>query len=314
MLHRLCIVGLGLMGGAVGLAARRHRAATRVIGVGDQPETIDKARRMGAVDDATLDVREGVRDADLVILAVPVRLIPDVAKAILGSLRQGTVLTDLGSTKAPVVHAIDHLIAQAKAPVHFVGSHPITGSEKSGIESAGEVQLEDASCILTPTQQTDHEAYRTVDDFWKSLQMKTQRMAPEEHDAVLARSSHLPHLISYALIQAQTSRSLQFSGPGLRDLTRLAGSDVRLWTDIYTQNANEMAKVVKEYADSMQALAQEFTALAQAGTPGSEAARERLFRFLADARQRHDERFPPGKPKAPEPDLREKDTQVVPQQ
>ena len=130
MFRRLCIVGLGLMGGAVGLAARRTGAALRVCGVTDQNATIERARLMGAVDEATLEVREGVREADLVLLAVPVRLVPVVAQTIIPAVRPGTVLTDVGSTKHQVVTAVEQLLARERSPVHFVGSHPLAGSEK----------------------------------------------------------------------------------------------------------------------------------------------------------------------------------------
>jgi prephenate dehydrogenase len=281
------------MGGAVGLAARKSGAALRVIGVTGQTETLDKARTMGVVDEATLDLRLGVQDADLVVLSLPVRLIPSVAQSVLQAGRSGTVITDVGSTKALVVAAVEELIARQKAPLAFVGSHPLAGSEKTGIEAAGEVQLAGAHCILTPTPATDNDAYQRVDEFWKTLGMKTLRLAPAEHDVVLARSSHLPHLLAYALVMAQTDRSLNLSGTGLRDMTRLAGSDVALWTDILAQNAGELSRFVKDFGNEMLHLAQELEALALAGTPGAEAARERVFRYLADAKQRRDKRFPP---------------------
>jgi len=277
------------MGGAVGLAARRTGAALRVCGVTDQNATIERARLMGAVDEATLDVREGVREADLVLLAVPVRLVPVVAQTIIPAVRPGTVLTDVGSTKHQVVTAVEQLLARERSPVHFVGSHPLAGSEKTGIEAAPEVRLANATCILTPTQATDNEAYRRVEEFWQALEMKTMRLSPEEHDAVLARSSHLPHLLSFALIQAQSDRSMNLCGPGLRKMTRLAGSDIGLWTDIFEQNAEELGKVSKEIGNELLRLASELEALSSGG--GAEAARERLFRYLADARQRHDGHF-----------------------
>jgi prephenate dehydrogenase len=287
--RRLAIVGLGLMGGAVGLAARRTGAALRVCGVTDQNATIERARLMGAVDEATLDLREGVRDADFVLLAVPVHLVPRMAQTITPIVRPGTVLTDVGSTKHHVVAAVEQLLAREKSPVHFVGSHPLAGSEKAGLEAAPQVRLANATCILTPTQATDNDAYHRVEEFWQNLEMKTMRLSPEEHDAVLARSSHLPHLLSFVLVQAQSDRSMNLCGPGLRDMTRLAGSDVGMWTDILMQNAGEMGKVAKGMGNELLQLASEFEALAAGG--GTDAARERLFRYLADARQRHDQRF-----------------------
>jgi prephenate dehydrogenase len=144
---------------------------------------------------------------------------------------------------------------------------------------------------VTPTQHTDIESYRKVDEFWKSLGFKTTRLSPDEHDAVLARSSHIPHLLSPALVTIQTERSLDISGPGLRDMARLAGSDPTMWTDIIDQNAVEIGRALKDLGQELLTLAQEIEQLARPGTPGADAARERVFRFLADARQRYDKRY-----------------------
>ena len=289
--YRLCIVGLGLMGGAIGMAARRKGSASRVIGVADNRETIERALAKGAVDEATLDLRAAVADADMVILCVPVRSIIAAAQAVLPACRDGTIITDIGSSKTLIVRDVEALIQKNKSKVHFVGSHPITGSEKKGLEASETIQLEGASCVITPTQHTDNESYRKVDEFWKSLGLKTARLSPEEHDAVLARSSHVPHLLSPALVTIQTDKSIDLSGPGLRDMSRLAGSDPTMWTDIIDQNAVEVGKALKDLGQELITLAQEIEQLSHPGTPGAEAARERVFRFLADARQRYDKRY-----------------------
>jgi prephenate dehydrogenase len=293
VVYRLCIVGLGLMGGAIGINARRKGSASRVIGVADNRETIEKALALGAVDDATLDLRGAVADADMVILCVPVRSIMAAAQAVLPACRDGAIVTDIGSSKAHIVRDIENLIHRSKSKVHFVGSHPVTGSEKKGIDASDSVQIEGAPCVVTPTQHTDIESYRKVDEFWKSLGFKTTRLSPEEHDAVLARSSHIPHLLSPALVTIQTERSLDISGPGLRDMARLTGSDPTMWTDIIDQNAVEIGRALKDLGQELLTLAQEIEQLARPGTPGAEAARERVFRFLADARQRYDKRYAP---------------------
>lgn len=291
VVHRLCIVGLGMMGGAVGMAARRAGAATRVIGVADNQETIQRARVKGAVDDATLDLRAGVHDADLVVLCVPVRTILDAAAAVIPACREGTIITDIGSSKGVIVHDIEALIHKLKSKAHFVGSHPVTGSEKKGIDSAENVTLAGAPCVITPTQHTDNESYRKVEEFWKALGLKTFRLSPEEHDTVLAHSSHLPHILAAALVAIQSERSMEISGPGLRDMTRLAGSDPTMWSDITEQNAVEISRALKELSQEIVRLSNDVEMLAAHGTPGSESARERLFRYLADARQRHEKRF-----------------------
>jgi prephenate dehydrogenase len=288
-----------MMGGAIAIAARRSGAATRIVGVAHNQTTAMNAKQRGVVDDATLDLRAGVHDADLVVLCVPVQTILEAIATIVPVCREGTVITDIGSVKSVIVREAEALIAQSKSKVLFVGSHPVTGSEKKGFDAAEYVKLEGATCVLTPTQRTDNEAYRKVDDFWKALGLKTMRMAPDEHDAVLARSSHLPHLVAAALISLQSDRSMDISGPGLRDTTRLAASNPAMWTDIADQNALEISKALKELGTEVLELAREVEALNMRGTPGAEAARERLFRFLADARQRHEERF--SQPKAPTP-------------
>jgi len=291
VVYRLCIVGLGLMGGAIGMAARRKGSASRVIGVADSRDTIDKAMAKGAVDDATLDLRGAVADSDLVILCVPVRSILAAAQAVLPACHDGAILTDIGSSKTLIVREAEQLIQKLKSKAHFVGSHPITGSEKKGIEASDTIHLDGASCVITPTQHTDIESYRKVDEFWKSLGLTTARLSPEEHDAVLARSSHVPHLLSPALVTIQTEKSMNLSGPGLRDMSRLAGSDPAMWTDIIDQNAVEIGKALKDLGQELITLAQEIEQLSHPGTPGAESARERVFRFLADARQRFDKRY-----------------------
>lgn len=303
VVHRVAIVGLGMMGGAIAIAARRTGAAARIIGVAHNQNTVAEARQKGVVDDCTLDLRAGVYDADLVILCVPVRTIPEAAATIVPACREGTVITDIASVKGIIVRDMEALIGRLKARVGFVGSHPITGSEKKGFDAAGLVRLDGAPCVLTPTPHTDNEAYHKVDEFWKALGMKTLRLAPEEHDAVLARSSHMPHFLAAALVTLQSDRSMDVCGPGLRDMTRLASSDPAMWTDIAAFNAEELGKALKDIGQQALQLASEMEMLAARGTPGGESARERVFRFLADARQRHEERFktrPAEKPPAPE--------------
>ena len=269
VVHRLCIVGLGMMGGAIGMATRRTGSAARVVGVADSQATIESARMKGAVDDATVSLRDAVQDADLVILCVPVRTILDAAAAVIPVCREGTIVTDIGSSKLVIVKQVEALIHKLKSKVHFVGSHPVTGSEKRGIDALEHVTLEGAPCVITPTQHTDIESYRKVEEFWKSIGLRTLRLSPEEHDTVLARSSHLPHILAAALVNVQSDRSLDISGPGLRDMTRLAGSDPAMWTDIAEQNAHEVAKALRELGQEVLRVAQEVEMLEALGTPGA---------------------------------------------
>jgi prephenate dehydrogenase len=280
-----------MLGGAIAMAARRTGAAGRILGVANKDSTAQNARQSGAVDETTLDLRVGVGDADLVVLCVPVRTILDVAATVVPACRDSTVITDIGSTKSMIVREMEALIARTKSKSFFVGSHPLTGSEKKGFGAAETVRFDGATCVLTPTPRTDTEAYKKVEEFWKTLGLKTMRLAPEEHDAVLARSSHLPHLLAAVLITLQTDRSLDICGPALRDMTRLAASNPAMWTDIAEQNSPEICRALKELGQEAFRLAEDVEALAARASPGAESARERLFRFLADASQRHSEHF-----------------------
>jgi len=280
-----------MMGGAIAMAARRTGAAARIIGVAHNQNTVLQAKQSGVVDEATLDLRAGVSDADLVVLCVPVRTILDAAATLIPACREGTVVTDISSTKTVIVREIEALIARTKAKVFFVGSHPLAGSERRGFDAAESVRLDSATCVLTPTPHSDNEAYHKVDEFWRTLGLKTVRLTPDEHDGVLARSSHLPHLFAAALMNLQTSRSLEICGPGLRDMTRLAASNPTMWTDIAEQNSVELAKGIRELGQEALRLAEDVELLAGHGAPQAEAARERVFRFLADAKQRHEKRF-----------------------
>jgi prephenate dehydrogenase len=289
MVGRLCIVGLGLIGGGVGLAAKRTGAAARVIGVTARAQTLDKARLMGAIDEGVMDPRVGVADADLIVLAVPGRLQPEVARNLLPACRAGAILTDAASTKTEHVALLEKAIAEVNPKVRFIGSHPIAGSEKNGIEAAPLLKLDGAWCILTPRPGGDEEAYRTVETFWRALGMRIKRMTPEDHDEVLARSSHLPHILSSTLVGLQTAQSLELSGSGLADTTRLAGGSPEIWTDICVRNWRPLSRTLRETAEELRRFAEALDSLGKTGAPEAEAARERVFRRLADAKQRYDE-------------------------
>jgi prephenate dehydrogenase len=236
-LNRVSILGVGLLGGSIGMALRSRLSSCKVIGYGHRPSTLQKAIEFGAIDEAYDSAAQAVRDADLIILCTPVGLLGEMLRQIGPSLTAGAVVTDVGSTKRSVVAAGENLLP---AGTHFVGSHPMAGSEKRGVEFARTDLFENATCILTPTERTDAAALAGVEEFWRLLGMQTTRLSPEEHDRLLADVSHLPHAVAAALVAMQEDAGLPLAGKGFLDATRIAGGDGGLWRDILQDNADNM--------------------------------------------------------------------------
>ncbi|UCB56661.1 MAG: prephenate dehydrogenase [Candidatus Omnitrophota bacterium] len=241
---KVAIIGVGLIGGSIGLAAKRKGLAREVIGVCRHKESLQKARKKGALDKGTLDYKEAVRDADLVILAAPVRQIIKLAGEIAPYIKEGALVTDAGSTKSDIVSNLDK-ISRGKG-FYFVGAHPLAGSEQRGVAKARADLFEGARCILTKTKATNPSALRRASAFWQEIGSRTTVLSPQEHDKVVALISHLPHLAAVELVK--TARSvLNFSSSGFLDTTRIASSDAEIWTDIFFTNKKFVTQAIDNY-------------------------------------------------------------------
>jgi prephenate dehydrogenase len=237
MLRKLTILGPGLLGGSIGLAARHRKIAGKVAVWARRQEAADEAYKLGAADEATTDLRRAVADAELVVLAVPIGAIPSLAKQV----PTACVVTDVGSVKYPVVNALSGVLPK------FVGSHPMAGSEQAGIEAARRELFDNTVCIVTPREDTDKAALNLVFDFWKSLGCQVRTLAPQEHDEIVARISHLPHLVAAAVVNVVCSdgaHPLNFVGPGFKDFTRIASGPPEMWTEICVENRQEIARAL----------------------------------------------------------------------
>jgi prephenate dehydrogenase len=279
--ERVCIVGVGLIGGSLGLALRGRRLVRSVVGVGHRSASIHRALAMGALDSATLRLAEGVKDADLVVLATAVGLIVEMGEQAAADLRPGCIVSDVGSTKSHIVHRLEGALGDA---VHFVGAHPIAGSEKRGIDAARADLFEKSVCVLTPTLRTDAEALRRLAELWAAVGAKVATLSPEEHDVVLARTSHVPHLTAGALIGLLAERDALFVGTGLRDTTRVASGDAGLWTDIILTNREAVLK-------AMESLSEKVSELRRAVQTND---RDKLTSLLDAAARRRDRLWPGG--------------------
>lgn len=243
----LAIVGVGLIGGSIGLAARRTGRFSTILGVGRDPDSLHRATALRCIDEAA-ELPEAAKRADVVVFCTPV---DQVAKQVLIAAKHckaRTLLTDAGSTKASIVAAVDR---RAPSRLRFVGAHPLAGSEKRGAEHARADLFDGRLTILTPTKRTPGPAVTKVSEFWESLGCKLWAMTPDEHDRVLAQTSHLPHLVASALASTLEPGTEMFTATGFRDTTRLAGSDPALWTAILEQNSANVVDAVAKIRDRL---------------------------------------------------------------
>ncbi|HSW45346.1 MAG TPA: prephenate dehydrogenase/arogenate dehydrogenase family protein [Phycisphaerae bacterium] len=238
----IAIVGVGLLGGSIGLALRAAGYTGRRLGLGRRRISLDKALKYDAVDEVTCDIAAGVAKADLVILGSPIGSFEPLLEQMAPALRPGTLITDMASTKTEVVRLTSKLLPRH---VRFVGSHPMAGSEKTGVEYARADLFEGALCLITPTRTTPGETVQAVKWFWKSLGGRTVTLSPQRHDKLLARISHLPHAVAAALIQlSRRDKAIDLAGPGFADSTRIASGDPSMWRDIFRTNSISMIQAI----------------------------------------------------------------------
>lgn len=244
--NKITIIGVGLIGGSIGLAIKKRHAAKEVTGVFRRRETLKKALKYKAVDKAAMSVREGVKDADLIIVASPVSSIPVLIKEAARHARKGAVITDVGSTKKWIVDNVRRIL-KSRRSIYFVGSHPMAGSEHTGVEYASAGLLAGAPCIVTKDAKTDRPALKKIISFWASLGAKVKVMSPPAHDRSVSLISHLPHIVAFALAGAVPEKELPYAAEGFKDTTRIASSDPLIWADIFLTNRREMLEAGKAF-------------------------------------------------------------------
>jgi len=248
--RKITIVGVGLLGGSLGLAARKRRLASEIAGYARRQKTIAECEKIGALDYATTDLLAAVSGADLVILCTPLAQMRTLAEQFLPALKRGAIVTDVGSVKAEVVRELELLTAKIGA--HFVGSHPMAGGEKMGVLAAKADLYANAVCVVTPTKKSNAGAVRKVEQFWKSLGARTLRLDAAKHDLLVSRTSHLPHVAAAALAslildpkhpKSQTS----LCATGFRDTTRIASGSPEMWRDIALANRKNVSRSVDAF-------------------------------------------------------------------
>ena len=258
MINKLCIVGIGLIGGSLARALREAGHVREVIGFGRSVGNLQQAVELGVIDRAEVSLADAARDADVIVLAVPVGFMTEILNELGPVLTDRVVVTDVGSVKSSVVAAARAALGARFA--QFVAGHPLAGAEQSGVASSQADLFRDRRVILTPEPETDAAAQTCVRTMWEAAGAQVLTLTAADHDRLLAVSSHLPHLLAYCLVDMVVRhddhrRILECSASGFRDTTRLAASDPVMWRDICLANRAALLTALRQYRDDLGALA-----------------------------------------------------------
>jgi len=244
-LGKIVIVGTGLIGGSIGRAFIERGLAKEVVGLCRRRSSLSRALKAGAVTGGFVnDYTRALDGADIVFIATPVETVKDVLKRMSGiKLRKGLVVTDAGSTKKDIVRFAEKF----RDKFCFLGSHPLAGSEKTGVEYSSADLFRDSICIVTPSENTPKKTIELVRGLWEKLEARVEILSPEEHDRILAYTSHLPHAVAYSLAASEMISFARFSATGFRDTTRIASSDPELWAEIFMTNRKNILSAITRF-------------------------------------------------------------------
>lgn len=242
--NKVVIVGTGLIGGSIALALRKKKLAKEICGISRHKESLILAKRQGIIDCGSLDI-DIVQEADLVVLAVPVNAILQLAPLISRVINKNCLVCDVGSTKKEIVGKLDKIF------INYVGAHPLAGSEKRGVVNAKEDIFKDSLCILTPTKNTNNKSLEIIKELWNKLGAKVALMPPDEHDKILSLVSHLPHIAAFVLMHTVPDSYLKFASTGFKSTTRIAASDSLLWRDIFLSNSDKIIKAIDSFQNKL---------------------------------------------------------------
>ncbi|KAB2833272.1 MAG: prephenate dehydrogenase/arogenate dehydrogenase family protein [Candidatus Dadabacteria bacterium] len=242
--NNVTILGVGLIGASLALALKEGKLCNSILGFGRNEDNLRRAQSRGIIDEYRMDAASAVELADLVVLATPVGTFRELIEAVRPGLRTGAAMLDVGSVKGTLVYDLETLMPEGVA---YIGTHPIAGGDRSGIEDARADLFRYARCIVTPTENSDTDALRKVAMLWEAVGSRVEFMDPFKHDELYAAVSHLPHLLAYALVNTVgdfDDGAMQYAGQGFRDTTRIALSSPELWRDISILNRENILRVL----------------------------------------------------------------------
>ena len=253
--EKVCIVGLGLIGGSIGLAIKRSNISNQITGYARSNSTLERAIELGLVDSVKDNLKDAVNNSDLVILATPLSTFRELVEEMSPFLKKGCIITDTGSAKLTVIEDLKDILPNG---VEFVPGHPIAGTEESGPDAGFAELFDNRWCILTPTEDNSINAVDLVKGFWESIGSKVEIMDPMHHDKVLAITSHIPHLIAFNIVGTANNLAnvtekevVKYSAGGFRDFTRIAASDPKMWSDIFTYNSDAVLEMLDLFSNDL---------------------------------------------------------------
>jgi cyclohexadieny/prephenate dehydrogenase len=255
---RVALIGVGLIGSSLARVLRRDSPQTAIVACARSAQTLETVRRLGLADETSEDPAVAVAGADLVVIATPLSAYAEIGRRIAPALREGAIVTDVGSVKGAVIRDLAPLLPER---IDFVPGHPVAGTEHSGPEAGFAELFHDRWCILTPPPGTAPEAVARVTGLWEGAGMRVVTMEAEHHDRVMAVTSHLPHLIAYTIVGTATelgqdlqSEVVAYSAGGFRDFTRIAASDPVMWRDIFLENREAVLELLQRFSEDLTAL------------------------------------------------------------
>ena len=285
MIKRLCIIGVGLIGGSLARALRRANACTHIVGCSRSNAHLQRAVELGVIDEYSTNIAEAVQGADMIVLSVPLRAMPAIFREIDAHIDAHALITDVGSAKSNVVRAARENMGNSIQ--QFVPGHPIAGTEQSGVEASFAELFIDRRIILTPLPENSEDAVQRVSSMWQATGAMVQLMPVDHHDEVLAATSHLPHILAFGLVDTLSKMSdrdeiFQYAAGGFRDFSRIASSDPLMWRDICIENSEAIIQIMDSFMQDLELLKQ---AIATADLDTVET----IFRRAKQARDRYAE-------------------------
>ena len=255
MIDKICIIGVGLIGGSFAAGLKQSNQVQTIVGFGRHEDSLIKAKSLGIIDEYSLDIATALQNVDMVLIATPV----DSFGAILGLIKphvtDAVIISDVGSTKGSVIDIAKQVFG--KVPTRFIPAHPIAGKEKSGVEASDGALFDNKRVILTPEDNADVQAIEAVSELWQTLGARVETMTHQKHDDLLAMTSHLPHMLAFGLMNYLVTNNpdaCDYAAGGFKDFSRIASSDAVMWRDICLNNSTDIVKHIKGYQQALDGL------------------------------------------------------------
>ena len=258
MFKKICIIGCGLIGSSLARAIKKNNLAEKIVSSNRSDAVNKKVIELKIVDDSSSDTKKMANDSDLVVIATPLSSYENVISKIKNSLKNGVILTDVGSVKENIINLIEKNIPES---ISWIPSHPIAGTEESGPEAGFSELFQNRWCILTPSKKAKEKDINLLQTFWEKVGSKVDIMEAKQHDYILSITSHIPHLIAYNIVNTslniqdeKESTIVKYSAGGLRDFTRIAASNPIMWRDVFIQNKKNTSKMIDKFIENLEDL------------------------------------------------------------